>query len=474
MKDGAPAFETFEPFYALGERRRVAVLDVPMTRLSGQVDGVQVLGWGGHFPHTRSESSPPGLYAELVARHGENPIRDKDAGIWWDNEYLAWLDRAVADSVAARSRVCADLMAREDWDLFVPVFSETHSAGHEVYCFHRPDHPLHAALGTDPDAEDVLRRTYEQIDRAIGDIVARAPDGAAVMAFSLHGMGPNYSDLLSSVMLPEMLFRMAFPGRAAIAPGTPGTDPGPIRVHARRRSWSTELWTRYVDANALVRLVRSATPSRFLRAGVNGLQSPYSESAREQALFWHPAMWYRPLWPSMPAFALPGFTKGRIRINLRGRERDGTVDPVDYAALCDRIEAHLHRLRDARTGEPVVRSVFRTRIDPLDRDPTLPDFDLDVLWHTRVTDVVDSPDVGRIGPVPHFRAGGHWNRGFVAVAGQGIAPGTRLRDGEAVDLAPTILGLLGESVPAHFDGRSLLDTAASSPAVLIEDEVAGA
>ncbi|MFA7505100.1 MAG: hypothetical protein WCZ28_10395, partial [Burkholderiaceae bacterium] len=93
---------------------------------------------------------------------------------------------------------------------------------------------------------------------------------------------------------------------------------------------------------------------------------------------------------------------------------------------------------------------------PLADDGLLPDFDLDVLWHERITDVVDSPDVGRIGPLPHFRAGGHWNRGFVLAAGPEIAAGTRLPEAEVVDLAPTILGFMGCSVPTHFEGRSVL------------------
>src|SRR5690606_11410390 len=89
-------------------------------------------------------------------------------------------------------------------------------------------------------------------------------------------------------------------------------------------------------------------------------------------------------------------------------------------------------------------------------DGLLPDFDLDVLWHERITDVVDSPDVGRIGPLPHFRAGGHWNRGFMLAAGPEIAAGTRLPEAEAGDLAPTILGVMSWPVPSRFEGRSVL------------------
>ena len=468
LDEGAPAYDSFEPFYALGEAKKVAVLDIPMARLSDQVNGLQVLGWGGHFPHTRNHSRPEGLLPELVARHGENAILNKDAGIWWDKRYIEWLDKALANSVEARVAVCEDLLERDQWDLFLAVFSETHSAGHEIYCYSQPDHPLHAPLTAQGGGEDLLRRTYEDIDRALGRIAAKAPADTCLVCFSLHGMGPNYSDLLSSVVLSEMLYRFSFPGSVALGAGSTGTPPGPMVTSPRRGSWVGELWTRYNHADAFTRFVRSWTPGRFLKGSFNGLASPFSDEARSQPMLWHPSMWYRPLWPKMSAFALPGFTKGRIRINLQGRDRDGVVPAQDYHRVCDDIEGLLLRLRDGRTGEPVVKQVYRTRGKNLADDALLPAFDLDVLWHERITDVVDSPDVGRIGPVPHFRAGGHWNRGFVVAAGPGIAAGTQLAQAEAVDIAPTILRLMGCPIPGHFDGRPLLPpTPAGDPKAAI-------
>jgi hypothetical protein len=73
-----------------------------------------------------------------------------------------------------------------------------------------------------------------------------------------------------------------------------------------------------------------------------------------------------------------------------------------------------------------------------------------------MTDVVDSPDFGRIGPFTHFRAGGHWNRGFMLAKGPGISPNTSLPDGEAVDLPAIILELMGAPIPDYFEGKSLL------------------
>ncbi|MCM5571719.1 alkaline phosphatase family protein [Burkholderiaceae bacterium FT117] len=458
LDEGSPAFDDFDPFYALGESKKVAVLDVPMARLSDRVKGLQVLGWGGHFPHTESRSLPDGLLGEIVARHGRNPVLHNDTGIWWDRRYVKWLDEALAESVDARVGVCEDLLARDEWDLFLAVFSETHSAGHDVYCYSQPDHPLNAPLTGGEGAGDPLRKVYEDVDRAIGKLMAAAPADAFFVCFSLHGMGPNYSDLLSSVVLSETLYRWCFPGSIALGPGKEGSPPGEILTSARRDSWVGELWSRYNNAPWPIRFVRSCLPGRLLKASFNGLASPFSGEAQANAMLWHPSMWYRPLWPRMKAFALPGFTKGRIRINLQGRDRDGIVAPGEYHRVCDEVTRILRRLTDGRSGRPLVKEVYRTRADDLGDLPGLPAFDLDVLWEEHITDVVDSPDIGRIGPVPHFRAGGHWNRGFVAATGRGIPAGMRLPESEAADLAATILRMMDHPLPGHYDGRPLFDT----------------
>lgn len=53
------------------------------------------------------------------------------------------------------------------------------------------------------------------------------------------------------------------------------------------------------------------------------------------------------------------FFDGRVGINLQGREQHGVVDPRDYAATCDWVEALLGECRDIRTGRPVVQQIER-------------------------------------------------------------------------------------------------------------------
>jgi len=68
----------------------------------------------------------------------------------------------------------------------------------------------------------------------------------------------------------------------------------------------------------------------------------------------------------MPAFALPSFYDGRIRINLEGREARGVVTLGRYEATCGELERLLLECQTPRTGEPTVETIERgTARDPL-------------------------------------------------------------------------------------------------------------
>ncbi|WP_341531528.1 alkaline phosphatase family protein (plasmid) [Nostoc sp. UHCC 0302] len=449
-------YKEYPPFYALGDSYKVAVFDLPVTRLSEQVNGVQILGWGGHYPYTPSYSKPPELLPQIIHQYGKNPILFNDNGIWWDKAYIKWLKQALKQSTANRAAICCDLLRQQPWDLFLAVFGESHTAGHDIYNYSQSDHPLYPYLSKNATASDPLLEAYENIDQAIGKILTEVPEDAYVLCFSLHGMGPGYSDMLSAAFLPEILYRFNFPTKVAIAPGKLGLTPPPIVTNPIRNSWPGEVWSKNYEPNPIKHLLKPWTPSQFLHSSQNGLASPYPLMEQSVPMGWMPARWYQPLWPQMKAFALPSFTNGHIRINLQGREAEGFVKASEYQALCDELTQVLYRLKDARTGELMVKQVVRTRQSAHDNDPKLPESDVIVVWHERMTDVIDSPDFGRIGPLTYFRAGSHWNRGFVIVKGPDIVPGLNLPESEAVDLPATILQLMGAPIPDYFEGKPLL------------------
>jgi predicted AlkP superfamily phosphohydrolase/phosphomutase len=453
-------FNEYPPFYALGDSYKVAAFDLPATGLSEKVNGIQILAWGGHYPFTPSHSHPAHLLPDLIEQYGKNEVLYKDAGHWSNPTYGKWLYTALKKSVETRSVICRDLLKRDQWDLFLTAFPETHSGGHDLLHLSQPDHPVHGAYKRKvaPDYNPTLD-VYEAVDCAVGDILAAVPDDAYILCFSIHGMGNNVTDLLSMAVLPELLYRFNFPGKVALAPGEVGVEPPPVITQMTRNSWSGEIWVKNYEPNPLWRSIKKGMPKRFLGDEHNGLASPWALGKKSVAASWMPAMWYSPLWTQMKAFALPAFADGHIRINLQGRERYGIVSPADYEALCEELTAILQQLKNARTGEPLVSKVVRTRRYPTeDQEGTrLPGPDLVVLWNKAGSpaDVADSPDFGRIGPFPHARPGGHRSTGFLLAKGPGISPGSISPDAQGVDIAPTILKLLDAPIPDYLDGNPL-------------------
>jgi predicted AlkP superfamily phosphohydrolase/phosphomutase len=452
-------FDDFKPFYALGPDYRVAVFDMPQTKLSDGVNGVQVLGWGAHSPRCPSHSSPPELYDGIVRKHGTHPTYKKDdVHSMGDHAAMQALKNGLLTGLARRTQICRDLLASERWDLFLTYFSELHSAQHYFWHLSQPDHPLHAAFAR--PGEDPLLDVFKAVDASIGLILEAAPTDARVLVFSDHGMESNSTDVPSTVLLPELLYRLAFPGRYGLARGRPGTPPPVIRPRPNR-SWRSSLYDLKYDRNPVTRWLRRSLPTAWFhyriekRLGLDGVPL----CPEDCPLGAQPPMWYSPAWPSMRAFALPSFSEGYVRVNVKGREARGIVDPADYERTCGEIEADLRQLVNARTGKPMVKDVVRTRKDPSTarRPGDRPsDADLIVVWSNEPADVVDHPKAGRIGPVPFKRSGSHVHRGFFMAKGPGIKAGARLPEKHALDLAPTIMSLVGAPMPAHFDGQPIL------------------
>jgi predicted AlkP superfamily phosphohydrolase/phosphomutase len=461
-------FADYQPFYGLGPNYRVAVFDMPQSKLSETVNGVQVLGWGAHSPRSPSHSSPPELFQDLVSRHGEHPtLRKDDVHSMGDQAALEALKQGLETGVSRRADACVDLLGREPWDLFLTYFSEIHSGQHYFWHLSHPDHPLFQYFGT--PGRDPLLELVQAVDRAIGRIIDAMPAGARLVVFSDHGMESNTTDVPSTVFLPELLYRLAYPGKFGLAKGQPGTQPPPVMKPPADRSWRSTLYGLKHDRNPVTRWLRQHMATDRFHYGIEkrfGLESvPLCPD--DCPLGAQPPMWYHPAWAGMKAFALPSFSEGYVRLNVRGREASGLVDPSAYDTTCDEITGELLRLTDARTGKPAVKRVVRTRVGPdgpaVDGERTS-DADLIVIWDGVPIDVVDHPTAGRIGPVPFKRSGSHVHRGFLMASGPGVPAATRLAEAHALDIPPTILTLLGAPVPAHFDGTPLplLDTPAAA------------
>lgn len=447
------------PFYARIPGLKVLALDVPYMSLWYGVPGAQVI-WGGHDAGYPRASRPAGLLTEIDAAIGVHPAFHNDFNCaWYHAPSVQTLTEALIRGSRRRTDVIRWLMERiPDWHLFMTVLSEGHSAG-EMF-WHGllpPEHPL-SSTPTAALASRCLREVYQELDAALGRIIALLPPDTAVLVTSIHGMEANHYDVPSMTLLPELLHRASGGSPLLRGPnlrswrraGCPAVIPDPCdqwHDHMKRHFGRRPGRARRL-ASWWKRSFRAPRPIEQLSVPILPEMQIPPELVDEPVwpLDWQTTCWYMPYWRRMRAFALPVYYDGRIRVNLKGRESAGMVDPADYDATCRWLESILHACRDLRTGAPVVDSILRWRDDdPL--NPSGPDADLVVTWRPGI-DGLSHPQFGDIGPFPFRRTGGHTDHGFALLAGPDIARGT-LPTQEALHLTPTIMALLGVEPSQH-------------------------
>ncbi|MDF1587373.1 alkaline phosphatase family protein [Marinimicrococcus flavescens] len=411
--------------------RRCTVLDAPYTHPEPGYQGLQILNWGTWAHYLPPGSTPPGLLRELEKACGAYPLGLEAHDIGFMELDPADMSRRLVEALRRRAEASRWLMRRQPWDLFFTVLDESHPAAH--YCW-RPD--------GGGESQPHLLAVYEELDRTVAALVEEAGPEATVILVSGDAIGPNHAGWH---LLPEILARLGLFSSAdlpadgaqkAAAPRDKKLDP----VKALRDLLPTDL--RKSLARMLPTALRDRLAKRVDTAAID--------------------------WARTKAYCLLTDLEGCIRINLKGREPEGIVEPgAEHEALCAEIEEALGALVNPATGRPAVARVLRAgEAFPGPRRDWLPD--LVVLWDREAPiTALASPRIGTVaGPSPDHRPGTHAGPGFAVVAGPGVAPGALPAGAHIEDLAPAVLAALGCTVPSHMTGnpRNFLQAAAGKGA----------
>jgi predicted AlkP superfamily phosphohydrolase/phosphomutase len=399
---------------------RTLAVDPYESRPPRRAEGAFVCGWAFKDRVVLPRwSRPRRTGARLALRHGRGPWATEVFGRPTPRDLVRLRDRLVA----APGRVAdaaGDLLARGRFDLVWLTFSAAHLAGHQFWDLSQLD-PASLDAATRRVLERALEDVYAAVDRALARAVALLPAGCDVIVTSPVGMDVNTS---RADLLPGML--------AAVLAGRPlgGSGAGSIwrlrgAIPARARG---------AIARALPDRAALALTSRLELRGVD--------------------------WGSATAFAHPADNQGYVRLNLRGRERDGIVDPGDAESLAAEIASGLATFADPG-GSPSVAEVIRVRDEYRgERADRLPD--LAVRWGDRPATRLAGVRSRRYGEVARSgsatgRAGNHTPDDGWAL----VVPGSsRWRDPgrppRLVDVAATVCAVTGAD-PTGLPGEAMLD-----------------
>jgi hypothetical protein len=446
------------------------VLDACYFDLDGADANVQgLIDWGAHDPGGPATARPTDLGAEVEQRFGPTPARQWTYATPWPSpDACAQMGVDLTAAVELRAEIASWLLGERlpDWQLALIGVSEAHSATEGL--FHGVDpSPRWRKSPSTQAAGHALRSVYEAIDRLVGTLTEQFADDVQVV-FAMAGMGANTSDVPSMLLLGEIVARWS-------GETTPDLDfplgPDGIPTLPPSISWGSAISRALAPpprrASPLVRAAhRAPTPIRRLarlaqpspRPDIGSEAPPppptpaLSAPIDPESLDWMPLMRHQPRWPHMRAFAVPSFYDGRVRVNVRGREAHGLVEPDDYGSVLDEVEQVLRAGRDPLSGLPITASFERPFVDPMSAGPT--DADLVVTWADGVLGCVH-PDLGTIGPVPPRRTGGHTNPvGRCLVGGPGI-DAADLGRRSSFDVVPTLLMLADSIAPWPVSGQPL-------------------
>lgn len=432
-----PGTYRFEPLTALDCRaptlyellsqssRRVCVLNVPMTYPPTPVNGVMVSGMPAPSA-SAGVTYPASLYGEMIDAIGDYVIYPDPGQAYSDAGVDAFLKR-LYKAAELRIRAFDYLRSREDWDFAMAVFNGTDTVCHAMWKYMDPSHPLHDASRF-AKYGSAIKDYYRYIDTYLGRIVANLDDQTTLFIVSDHGMGPFHKFIHVNNWLMDSGFMRVKPA---------------VRSRMKRALFSMG----FTPMNVY---------DLLMRFGLGGLKREVVRGNGQDLLKALFLSFEDVDWSQTQAYSLGNV--GQININVVGREPMGCVQPgEEYERVRSSIIAQLANLEDPQTGERVVESIYhREEVysgDELEHAP-------DIMFIPRRLEYFGfgEYEFGSNQVIESMRrgiSGTHRMRGVFMAYGASIRPGLRLADPNIVDVAPTILSLMGESVPDQMDGRPL-------------------
>jgi len=399
------------------EGGRLISLNMPMSYPATKINGIMVTGMMTPLKGPVEQEYPLGTIDRL-SRAGISYVIDPkfDPGFCdvysaVDRTFKAWHEAGVSfierlsEIMRNRMQAARYLLTREDWELFQCVVVGTDRLQHIFW------DRLYKDDGSAPD--ETLATFYTQLDDQIGKLVDELNPEDTLLVVSDHGFVKHHGDFLTNEWLHQNEWLV---GRTA------------------KRS-PLYLIKKVINSLGITR--RKLMPLIGKQAADKiQFQAGHIDYERSQA------------YQSSPF---------GIRINLRGRETIGMVEPERFESLRDEIIAKLRELKDD-DGQPLLSSVLK-RQECYQGDAC--DDAADIVFTFRddrnYAGYLSTFRTGNYLVDAPFKTGDHRVDGiFVAYGGNIKNLADELSFGIG-DVLPTTMHLNGRAVPDLCDGRVLTE-----------------
>lgn len=406
-------------------QKKSIIFAVPFTYPPSVVDGVMVSSVRLDMGVRGLKSYPPELAEDLIKTFSlEEALREgRDLrGIQGKLTQKKIMDRHIGLSRIISEKVrdiSLYLLRNNDWDFFMTVFKSTDWIQHRLLGYLDPNHPLYTPE-LSKSYGDLIYDEYRRVDLAIKDILKEAGE-ATVILLSDHGGGPFYGYFYTNVWLKQKGF---------------------LKIVGNRDRPSLRLTN--IPVNKLLSSVGVRTRA-FQHLSIPMIRRSARPISQEID------------WRHTKAYA----TTFGININLKGREPEGVVPEDDYSELCELIREDLYKLEDG-TGQRVIDKVYRR--EEIYSGPYVNEAP-DIVYLFKDThylpirllyssSLFEEMTLNTIGTGQHISC---LLDGIFLMKGPFIKPGMELNGPHIMDIAPTVLYLMGLPVPKDMDGRVLTE-----------------
>ncbi len=417
----------------------VGTMNIPFTYPPEPLNGFQISGMD-----TPSESSPfvhpPELREELEKHLGGIQLDLRFLGAMSTDERRYQVLDEMKQLDEQWTKAALYLLEKHPQDVMMFVFMSIDTVQHYFWQHMDPEHFIHDPSLV-PKFGDAVRKVYERLDAAAGQIIDRLPADTTVLVVSDHGGGP---------VVDRTIYLNRYLAQLGLLHYKPQTTSSLSTLPKKLMRFGYSMLIRTLSSRQKTRLAALfptlVKKSEMAYSSFTSIDWSRTKAYCSEVLAAPPSIW----------------------VNLKGKKPQGIVDPTEYESLLSLITAKLAELQDPRDGKPVIKRVYRR--DELFHGPfahegadlILDWWSEDSLFSTQPSFPEDTDKPALIirehKPSDTSEWGGtHRLNGIIVGRASAFKSGADIHTARLIDVAPTILHLLGVPVPDDMDGAVLTE-----------------
>ncbi|MDP1853780.1 MAG: alkaline phosphatase family protein [Candidatus Omnitrophota bacterium] len=398
--------------------KTVVSINIPVTYPPFAINGAMVSDCQLTPNKDCSFTYPPDLFQKFGFDKKDYILSVKRLGCYAPGMEIEFL-KDMEKSTESRAKFSLSLMEKITWDLFTVVFTETDWLQHKMLHYIDRSHPLY-----NDSLKSAVNGYFSKLDGFVGDFIEKAGKDTHLFIISDHGFGQFRSHIYINTLLKKLhLLKLKKTGIKKLLIGLQDK----LRGMLQQKSPLYRNFKNYIK-----------NISRLNKRNENPQYLGKDERVHSQMNFISLVDWKK-----TKAYFV-GDTGSTIFINQSKNNADDVYNKV--------IDA-LKGISDPKTQTLLNFKIYRKQ--DIYHGPYFdiaPDLVLDPNSGYKFS---TDPDSGVLIDEPKQISNFHYREGILMMQGPNIKKGIVINNASIMDITPTILCLLGMTIPNDMDGKVL-------------------